>query len=135
MTDLEPGPELDALVAEKVMGATMLGPYVYGEGKWWQIPGLGRRYIGPDDDWEIRLVLWHPGTDMNHALEVAEKLASRGWSYTFQRTCLQSSVAPHSVFALHEDVYPPVVGNKGVITVANCELPHAICLAALEAQK
>lgn len=110
---LEAGPELDALVAEKVMGAKRCVEA-------WRFPqprGINGSTVALFDG-------WHPSTDHNHAMEVAEK-AFLAWQMDCdhrdsQDTFSVTVVATGSPSYAHQTVYAKT-------------LPLAICQAALRA--
>ena len=113
MLELQPGEELDRLVAEKVMGA------VFADGGEWFIDSMGpaRRSNDSGFAWE----LWNPSTDIAQAWEVAEKLRER---YGVQINLFQ------------HDRCQCIVGDREFADIADewaDTAAHAICLAALKA--
>jgi len=121
--NLEPGPELDALMAE-IMGWTQsttpccyLVPIPGGSGR------QAFRCVNPNNHMgdPNPPTPWHPGTDMNHAMEVAAKVFGGKWLLA-----VEPSYSLVRVFKkrLCDDVFGRAETSA-----------HAICLAAREAQK
>ncbi len=106
---MNPGRELDALIAEKVFGLSI-----------WNCPNLGpliRRNGGVDDLWYEYLKEY--STSIEAAWEVYEKVLREYWLGYYIRPC----VWDRSTFP---DGTPDNV-------VEGESIPHAICLAALKA--
>ena len=127
MTTLEPGPELDALVAEKVMGWEVTRrdhPMLEG----------GEQVIHAKDAdgalraviWDIanypRSLWWHPSTDITAAWEVVEKV----WGNMAMRWDRPDGKVWVSGI-------PAGFWHKEVSEAVGETAPHAICLAALKA--
>jgi hypothetical protein len=119
MSDLPAGPELDRLVAEKVMGWK---PLSHGDG-WWT-DGVSQRLIGkvPDlvmvGEMDQRFV---PSQSIAHAWEVVERMSSLGWWSDFRET-------------INRAWYIEVENKIGARSFADAPTaPLAICLAALKA--
>ncbi len=122
MSELKPGRELDALIAEKVMGGgsnTMVGNY---EG----YDSMSGRDDPPS-------VLWSSApknysTDIAAAWEVVEKLKSQEWerdSYKDAVTGLQITLSENEVRIMdqHWNTWEASSGES---------IAHSICLAALK---
>ena len=125
MTTLEPGPELDALVAEKVMGwMPVVGPDMY------EIVGLGQyeqRWIAPADQTTTGVdeeVPYTPNfsTHIAHAWGVVEKV----WGNMAMRWDRPDGKVWVSGI-------PAGFWHKEVSEAVGETAPHAICLAALKA--
>lgn len=118
MSELQAGRELDAMIAEKVMGwAPVLH---YGE--------RGTGYWAPsgcesDGAWVTDGDVPFYSADMAAAWEVVEEMARRGWKVDVQSRC-PPRWAVHVNFAL------PITGR---VFERSDSAPHAICLAALKA--
>lgn len=142
MTDLPgPGPELDRLVAERVMGWTHCS---YGredshERPCWsemqrlEFPAGGKRRfvdigIGSRRGENDKIKPWSPSTRIEDAEEVLRHMVAKGWRWRALSTdCANKEHGMCSVFRFLkgiEDECPEA--SRG-------NLPHAICLAALEA--
>lgn len=116
MSKLKPGPELDALVAEKVMRWTPVEhpDKLAGQtGAFYPIKFGGGIYREPGGPWS-------PSTDIRDAWEVVEKMLSEGRSITLQ--ALEEG-DPERWWDVSVD---EAVAEK-------ISAPHAICLAALKA--
>ena len=122
MTTLEPGPELDALVAEKVMGWEVTRrdhPMLEG----------GEQVIHAKDAdgalraviWDIanypRSLWWNPSADIKAAWEVVERFQDTWFVLTSRH---------------HEGDWYCSCGSHENDVIAHTA-PHAICLAALKA--
>jgi len=136
VTNLTPGPALDALVASHVMG--------WAEWKDWQ----ERDYTGEVfpmfvSDWDDRGIflyrtekddddtggLWYPSRNIAHAWEVArEVLSKQEDTYTLELT-IQGILRgpPFTRAAFWDDGIEVALGE-------HTETPMAICLAALKAK-
>ena len=109
---MEPGPELDALVAEKVMG------WGRSERSWW-VTHKGAELC----------YSWSPSTNIAHAWEVVERFGPE-WSVEIERW-------PHGgdkdwacrMVEFFKDK-PGIKSQAGELAPT---APHAICLAALKA--
>lgn len=113
---MNPGRELDALMAEKVMG--------------WKV---SRDIPGAWDMDELRSTKnWHPSTDIADAMTIADKLSSESLPET-ERFMLNLTLADGQAFAEFERrVYQ---GEPDTFVSTWVETPaHAICLAALKAK-
>lgn len=116
------GRELDALIAEKVMGLEVVRNK---KGGW---------SIGPQDWFDVQgdMQLFNPlpsySEDITYAFEVVEIVKNAGWYFHLddygggggQYMC---------VFDPDEDMLPTLTPARGIADGA----PHAICLAALKA--
>lgn len=144
-TELPPGRELDAMVAEKVLGwrwikfgakgddsLTAIVPpaHIYNRPHWQPSNSEAERFY----DWDTLSWLdknekhhWglpHYSTDIAAVQEVKQKMAEMGWDWF----CLieRPGQATVTISALNNPALPDV---QGVAETA----PHAICLAALSA--
>lgn len=123
ISELKPGPELDALIAKKVMGATKkcMGPnpnvallsgplftfvWQLPDGTWWL-----DEYPAPDYS-----------TSIENAWQVVEKLKDAGQSVEIFTTCVHG---PEETRVLLDGVE--------MVPCSDINVPHAICLAALKA--
>lgn len=123
-SDLPPGRELDALIAEKVMGLVL-------EQKCTQCDGTG--YVDQDRCHICHYSLGHPGvkkifpkeysTDIAAAWEVVEKILSTGIDFTLE-------AGPNKTT---KERYYGVSINDVDPQYSEISAPHAICLAALKA--
>jgi len=120
MTDLKPGRELDALIAERVMGykrAHMDDPEINFAGDIWLNPN-GTKYLHT-------AALPEYSTSIEAAWEVVEKLHELGFFFDLHWD-LNTSVWTTS-FKKSSDISEPNFYSK------EREAPHAICKAALKA--
>jgi hypothetical protein len=114
------GRELDALVAEKVMGWVLTrrgGEGKYRDTMYWN----GAQDKGSQVDWH-----WHPSTDIAAAMQVVEKMFSDGWAVELTR-----NIDNGKPEAWEAGFYG---GNErnGLYKTAYCDsLALAICRAAL----
>ena len=118
MTDHVAGRELDALVAEKVMGWKVDNEHPYTT----YYDGIDFMGSNCEDD----QAYWSPSTDIAAAWQVVEKMRERGYD-----TCVSNGERPPpNVWEAEIYVYPGGLGG-------GCEkadtAPLAICLAALKA--
>lgn len=111
--DTQPGPELDRMIAEKVMG-------------WQSYAGVGT-FLRP-----CGVIIytnkshhnpWSPSTRIDHAWEVAERFSRDGWGFT-----LDSAPDDHGNWCNGW-----FFAGIGKYTARALGAPHAICLAALKA--
>ena len=114
---MQAGRELDALVAEKVMGLNIRYPT---DGN---VPREPFYWAKDDDGYEEPFACPHYSTDISAAWEVVEKLMGSGAMFGFVLSVLDDrhTTAVFSETAGH--------GYRGISE----EAPHAICLAALKA--
>ena len=117
---MEPGPELDALVAEKVMGWEQRHPK-----HWAECAGTG----GLGDSFEYRRsqAEWSPSTSIADAWEVVENI---------KHPHRRSVFVGFDCAILTEGPYQCCVNEPDGLCVASAwadTAPHAICLAALKA--
>ncbi len=122
MSELKPGRELDALVAEKVMGLKIVVK-VWGTGKKYRSFSVGEPdYIYSSDRPEGELINSVPrySTDIAAAWEVVEKLGQHFqlFSPTDNRPSWEARFRD---------------GRFKLVTAEAATGPHAICLAALKA--
>ena len=116
--------ELDALVAEKVMGWTLHKIPHLVEGQYGYISGVIHSYIGN------RLIApWSPSTDIAAAWQVVEKL--RGREETWFEVGSGSPKSNSQWYAQASTFVPG--GEWRTFTVRDAIAPRAICLAALKA--
>jgi hypothetical protein len=112
---MKPGRELDALVAEKVMGwrkEATLPEYFF-----WKDVENGELKYHIDD--------WKPSTNIKYAWEVVEKLHDSGFYFTIKSPPRGKS---DSYWVCIDDFY-----GKKYYTAHGVTAPLTICLAALEA--
>ena len=127
---MEAGRELDALIAEKVMGHRMFEP-----------PPMSEPWEVMPDDYRGRPLLPY-STDIGAAWEVVEKMRERGKDRKDIAICMDGfSLSQNHVGEDWQD-YPwaPEGGWSATFTdgyntsgAAALTAPHAICLAALKA--
>lgn len=123
---MQPGRELDALVAEKVMGWTKFVQY---KGAEWRV---GEEYIDNGDCICIPVSIhradeWRPSNRIQDAWTVVEKLSER---FQFWLEFYREDKGPWcAVFFEKRDSYGEVNSHGADAETA----PHAICLAALKA--
>jgi hypothetical protein len=108
------GRELDALVAEKVMG--------------WRDVSDG--YGTPPEAtlWEAIHIIPHYSTDIAAAWQVVERMRDQGWTSHYTDLSLDSREPWHSWH--FTGTTPP---NGPTLSAQASTVPHAICLAALRA--
>lgn len=116
MTDLPAGPELDRLVAEKVMGWTS------DCGVW----NCHRQWHASHDILARTTDGWRPSTNIAHAWEVVE--AKHPPHFVLQLQWLDSI----QLWECHWDFKRCFNGEATISSTAQTA-PHAICLAALKA--
>jgi hypothetical protein len=109
---MEPGRELDALVAEKVMGWIK---YIQLDVSWWS----DSDYLN-DDGIDLMVCDFKPSTNLQQAFEVVEKMRERGW-YEIRISILQDVVA----ISMWQD------DNTCRIEAEAETIPLAICRASL----
>ncbi len=114
---MEAGPELDALVAEKVMGAIR---YTQGQRDWWAFPTPGWDF---PDGASLAVDSYRPSTDHNHAMEVAAKaFGEHIWIIT---RCVDRD------YRFRINTSPLLAGRVGTsVSATALTLPLAICRAA-----
>lgn len=122
MTDLKPGPELDALVAEKVMGWKRLespsgdyAPWEDDKGKRRNTWVAARSFAG--------LLEWSPSTDIAAAWEVVEKLNESVLFVTVELKPGSGARALCQIIDISKQLRSIHYGESA---------PEAICRAALE---
>jgi len=114
---LEPGPELDRLVAERVMGWKEGKDFGVGEsGIVWYIRE------GPKYFERTRIEAWSPSTDIAAAWQVVEKLANRGIVVV-----VESEGALNNIY----EVLFYRWGSDAIVGIARGSICEAICRAAL----
>jgi hypothetical protein len=140
--DMPAGPELDRLVAEKVMGWKLPLEYgiLYTDGSesWGNSPqytfekfhayhskGIAKELLQRPD-----LAGWSPSTQIAHAWEVVQKISRLKWSgMTIDVVVSQYAGAAHC--SIEADM--PDVKSIGIADASADTAPLAICLAALKA--
>ena len=129
---MESGRELDALVAEKVMGGYVVNPDAManvGEIWYWLHPKdgvlCGMPYkVGKMKQWDHQWHRWKPSIDISAAWQVVEKMRADGWIYEITEH-LNDPAIQCAMFANRS-------GGDEQWSAANTA-PLAICLAALKA--
>ena len=124
---MKPGRELDALVAEKVMGQTVRLADDMGVDH-----DEGDFFVNKPDSkeprWGHMLGLPHYSTDIAAAWAVVEKMQGLGWTFQVDDVGFNDSTEGKWRVVLTEETkghdYHPADGDTA---------PHAICLAALKA--
>jgi hypothetical protein len=115
--EMKAGPEMDRLVAEKVMGWAIGSDGCSVEER------HGRLWRG--EAWEDDCYIWRPSTNIAHAWEVVEHL--RGWWTAVELKSIDECCA-----CLIEDNSGDV--NERYVATAEADTaPLAICRAALKA--
>lgn len=124
---MEAGRELDALVAEKVMGWTYQESSFLGVSKFWR--------IGPKGVIEIEE--WRPSTKIASAWAVVEKLkefiSEKDLAPDLFHVNFRIEYNGDNWWAGFTEREPEGVASFGPITGIGESAPHAICLAALKA--
>ena len=124
MVIMGPGPELDALVAEKVMGWRLVDDMYHYKlllqesGTWRETSTKELRELHPNCVWKNCQRDFRPSTDISAAWEVVEKMAKDDFYIEIYRDSCG--------WAVLFGGYVPQASDKETA-------PHAICLAALEA--
>lgn len=123
--NMEAGSELDALVAERVMGWELLDREHAGWGK-------GPPVFGTNDTKRPTIQGWSPSTDIAAAMEVFENdHRHSAWLQRMSRTTGPSDCSRQMNDALcRMDYYRVKIGKYGPWVVARTA-PLAICRAAL----
>ena len=114
---MKPGPELDRLVAERVMGWTRGIP---GDPEGWaDVDGCATGWVDISTGYED-LGGWMPSTNILPAWKVVGRLIQRGWGF--------------DISVRHDSCRVDAWGlGTGVFRATEATAPHAICLAALQA--
>lgn len=124
-TPREAGAELDAMIAEKVMGlGTAVDLNDGGGPRMWSIKAHGS---GPGSGYSEPKPY---STDIAAAWQVVEKMKSEGWSFA-GFDCIMVSSCPHPCAAFKSGVHPPVFYIDPFVHAST--IPLAISLAALAA--
>lgn len=133
MNDLEPGPELDALVARLVMRWHEWLGFEAGEDYEGQYPmfltqdDFGCQVWMDEDEHDIGVCRpWFPSTSIADAWEVVEQIVGDGSKASFDLEW-NASAYPTRPFYLAFRV------KNQTFTGRSTTAPHAICLAALKA--
>lgn len=111
---MKPGRELDAMIAEKVMGWRDVCEKVYSNGE--------RDWLGKHPERGATFSIQRYSTDANHAWSVVEKLRELhpdGW------VCVLVGVG--------DEIQVSVSTGAHEFDATGVTLPHAICAAALKA--
>ena len=120
---MEAGRELDALVAEKVMG-WVLNRHEFGS----ELPGGPLKSLGIAPDGSHIMGLPHFSTNISAAWEVVQSMIERGYAFRIDSYWCRP---------LEIRFWSPKKGMHHKPFMAEAEnlyrLPHAICLAALKA--
>lgn len=133
---MEAGQELDAVVAEQVMGFRRAGqpkdcdgnfggePVLMPPGTSWT--SLAREGFQPSPRGQLALTYFVPvySTSLDAAFDVLANLAARGWKWDVQNRC--GDFACHVHFPMH-------VANGRSVFERGKTVPLAICRAALSA--
>jgi hypothetical protein len=120
---MKPGRELDALVAEKVMGLKFEDAEGADQLEYWDKAGAYKKT-------EWRPVWKRYSTDIAAALDVVEKLKSLNSELQIN---LSSSGEYPDEWEVEIEWYPPNGGElNGPFFITEKSAPHAICLAALK---
>lgn len=117
MTDLQPGRELDALVAEKVVGQVRVGECPL------DIDGCGGKYEPQIGQWPC---LPPYSTDMAAAWQAVNAMLDRGLEYTAEGEGKKTKEHRWQFGPFRSNGYPTDFGEGDTAA-------HAICLAALKA--
>lgn len=118
---MKPGRELDALVAEKVMGWTLVAdPRADGQPMWVDADKNAKWPAEPPDRWGKGI--WRPSTDIAAAWELVEALGRKFFGFALTRSEHGLYRAEFSMRGVETDFRAPAV-----------TAPLAICLAALRA--
>lgn len=134
---MKAGRELDALVAEKVMGGYVDNPDAMadkGEIWYWLHPKdgvlCGMPYkVGVMKRWDHQWHKWKPSTDIAAAWQVVERFKRPLWVVTIYQA--MDGVVAVSIRKWENET---VLGEEGPLGDATSKsAPHAICLAALRA--
>lgn len=132
--DVEAGRELNAMVAERVMGWRVIHYFGALEGDGFNPRGTNY-YIAPDGEKRCDLVGdwkgWHPSTDISAALEVVEKLkADDFWPSMNWKSGVFIDDWNRAVWFVRFRCVRG--GTRGDHWHADESLPLAICFAALK---
>jgi|SRR5690606_36019624 len=111
----KPGPELDAFIAEKLMG--------------WRLSARGNWWLG-EDGADARSNQWVPSTNYENALQVVEFLRDKGWAYRIEGVPDISSARRGVRVTFQFGVLPPGHASSPMYEADGKDIPHAICLAA-----
>ncbi len=135
MSEHKPGPEFNALLAEKVMGWHRVERHAFGG--YHRCPANPTWYSDPADvDASVRQIdEWNPSTDIAAAWEVWEELERRGYHSVMvseitatinQNNGQRDARKVYSCCFEHQDYI-----GRGLLDADTA--PMAICLAALQA--
>lgn len=116
--DMPAGREMDALVAEKVMG--------------WHRLSFSKCWISGASKKERRIELWSPSTDISGAWEVVEKMREKGfiWSINYRNPVMSDlKYMPYVGFWNYTNGKPYKQGHSDAT-----EVPLAVCRAALKGE-
>ena len=128
MAEMPPGPELDAAVAERVMG--------------WEVRSWEKEAIALTDDgyitlWDVvlgteSLLSWSPSTKIYDVWQVVERLIELGYDFEMDR--MEWKGEWYACF-IRSDVGDITSRNPPWIMGIAATAPHAISLAALAAME
>ena len=129
---MKAGAELDALVAEKVMGWSLdkSGSYYVRRGTSGRKGWVG--WFSNTDEDDLDNPLWSPSTSIADAWEVVEHLQSKEHGGAAFELSVESPFGAHcweATFWLHRDKYVAIDHDGDEF----CGPSYAICLAALKA--
>lgn len=120
MSDLQPGRDLDAMVAEKVMGMVDNRP----SGRSGEMWGIMDWFAPGEPAWAPNFPTY--STSISAAWEVVEKMRGDGWYVRITDTKSPLGHRWMVSFDTEEGLHP-------LYTAYSETVPHAICLAALRA--
>ncbi len=122
MSELEPGRELDALMAEHVMEWVHIRTSQQGYGECWELPDGTRLNTGSEVP---GLIGWSPSTDIAASFEALGRFSPRNFyvQVSFDQSCTGKWLVV-IVSHVEDTPYADAIADTA---------PHAICLAALKA--
>ena len=134
---MEAGREMDALVAEKVMGCSVMRENYHrtlgdgGKWEWLRCGCIGGPHNYRDDTARDGMLVYY-STDISAAWEVVEKMGALGWKFGMVQdgtlwdvNTYNPDVRPSCAFCGHTP--------SGAINASAPTVPLAICRAALKA--
>lgn len=129
MINIPAGPELDRLVAEKVMWWSWVKTHVPAGVNAFYDWQEASDYEGPDRRGKGFCSPWHPSTNIAHAWEVVERMESLGYEFFAGHSVRQSS----GKYFVQFTATTPVNGPREYVEKEASTMPLAICRAALAA--